>query len=344
MPAAPVNAGGTGRVAPKGVAAAVLGHPQPVHPPHVLTPPDHLAHETFDRTQRSAAVAIGGLGRLDDLVGVQQADVHRRRQHRVGQLPLGGEHGVLVRSERRQAVVDELTQSGQRLGAGDRPGAVGICAERGRGKSFDHRAVDVVELEQGDRRPGSTVARWRFTVVVVEVPPTADRLGAVGAIVDEHAEAQSLPSVEVLHRQPLAVGRPAREVLVVAEEMVIAHQLDAEGLHRRSRIPARRLHGDHRADTELIEVVAQPLVQCGGSAMVDVEPFGTQLGGEVGHGRQHEVEPLTMPPTRGDQCCALDEQHTTVTGHRSASAPLERQSWSPSTHTVGTDGAVIVAV
>ena len=53
---------------------------------------------------------------LDDLVGVQQPDVHRRRQHGVRQLPFGGEHRVLVRSERPQTVVDELTQSGQGLG------------------------------------------------------------------------------------------------------------------------------------------------------------------------------------------------------------------------------------
>ncbi len=220
-----------------------------------------------------------------------------------------------MRSERRQTVFDELTQSGQGLRAGDRPRAIGVGAERRRRKPFDHREVDVVEFEPRDRRPGSTVARWRLSVVVVEVPSAADRLGAVGAFVDEHPEPQSLPTIEVLHRQPLAVGRPAREVVVVAEEPVAAHQLDTVALRSDRASQLVGSVGDDDVDTELLDVVAQALLQRVRSAVVDVETFGSELGCEVGHGRQDEMEPLAVPPSRGDQGCALDEQDATVARH-----------------------------
>ena len=99
-------AGERGREGPVGaerVRAAVVGHPQPVDAPHVLPPADHLADEPLGRRDaapvppgRRASAASHHLARQE------QAEVEVRAQHRVGEVPAGGEHGVLVRAEDRE--------------------------------------------------------------------------------------------------------------------------------------------------------------------------------------------------------------------------------------------------
>ena len=98
----------------------------------------------------------------------------------------------------------------------------------------------------------------------------------------------------------------------MTEELVTGHHLDAESFQQPAGVPARGLHGNHGVDIELLDVVAQPLLQGVGPAVVDLETLGSQLRGEVGHRGQDEMEPLAMPPPGGDQRCALHQQHTAV--------------------------------
>jgi hypothetical protein len=113
-------------------------------------------------------------------------------------------------------VIDELVQPDQCLRSCDRPCPIGIGAEGRRRKAIEYCSVDVVELEQLDQGPGATISRRWFAVVMVEVPLATHGLGDTAAVVDQHAESQPLPTVEILHREPLAAGRPACEVVVVA--------------------------------------------------------------------------------------------------------------------------------
>ena len=258
---------------------------------------------------------MGGLDCCHDLGRVQQTEVHRRRQHRVGELPLCGEHRVLVRPEHGQTVLDELVQTDECLRSCDGPRPIGVGAERGGRQAIENVAVDVVELEPLDRRPGAAIARGRFAVVMIEVPLSADGLGAAGADVHQHAESEPLPPIEVLHREPLAPCRPAREVVVVTQEQVVAHQLDAEPLEFDACIPTGRFHREHASGAELVDVISQTLSERARPAVVDLESFDSQFRGEVRHRRQHEVQPLSMPAPRGDQRLTLDEQHAAVSRH-----------------------------
>ena len=111
------------------VACSVAGHPEPIDPPHVLAPADHLPDEALDRAQRSRPLSVRRLGGLHDLGWVQQTEVHRRCQRRVSELPLCGEHRVFMRSEQRQTVVDELVQTDQGLRSCDGPRPIGVGTE-----------------------------------------------------------------------------------------------------------------------------------------------------------------------------------------------------------------------
>jgi hypothetical protein len=194
--------------------------------------------------------------------------------------------------------IDEASTecAGEGLRTGDGPCPVGRCAEARCGKPADDAAVDVVEFETSDRWPRSAVP-WRWlAVVVVEVPLPAHRFGPVDALLHQHAEAAPLPAVEVLHGEPLASVGPTCEVGRVAQEQVVAHQFDTQSLEGDAAVPAQRLHRDHTDGIEVAAVLTQPLSERGRPPMVDVEALEPQRFGEVPHRRQHEVQPLAVPP------------------------------------------------
>ncbi len=170
----------------------------------------------------------------------------------------------------------------------------------------------VVQIEPGDHRPRTTVLRWTLTVVVVEVPRAADRLRPVGPVLHQHVEAPSLPPVEVLHLERVPFGRPLGEVVVVTRELIVADDVDAETFEQQPAVPAHRLHRHDVGDVELVAVGPEPVGQRRRRAMVDLEAVAAEFVGEVGHRRQHEVQPLAVPPFRGDLAVAHDDQHAAL--------------------------------
>ncbi|CAO5258746.1 branched chain amino acid efflux pump [Frankia sp. AgKG'84/4] len=189
------------------VAAGVVLAGPPVDAPDVLAPAEHLADEALDAGDRRVAPPVGVLGGAGDLQRMQQAQVQRRGQGGVGHRRVGGEHRVLVRAEGGEAVPDERVQGPQRLVAGrGEPARPVDPAEPGVPVAFEPVKVVAdlgvdVRLDRaprfGQAEPAPVARRW-FAVVVVVVPLSARRLGAV----HQNAVAMPLPPVEILHQQP----------------------------------------------------------------------------------------------------------------------------------------------
>ena len=196
----------------QGVAVAVVVGEVPVERPDVLPPADHLADVALDAVQRRATLPVRPLGGVHRLEGVQQPEVHRRRERAVRHPRVGAEHGVLGRAEVGQAVLDEVLEAGERLPPRRRRPPRGVVADEGDQavalppvEVLAHLRVDVVLARQPRLLEPEGAALGRgLAVVVVEVPLPAGRLVAV----HEQPEAHPLPAVEVLHEQALAARSP----------------------------------------------------------------------------------------------------------------------------------------
>ena len=286
------------------VLVAVLGHPQPVDPPDVLAPADHLADETLDRVDRRVSRAIGRLGCFDDFHGVQQAKVHRRRQYRVRHLPFTRQHGVFVRAKRGKPCRDELVEPLERLGSSHRPVAVRWGAPHIVTKPVDHRPVDVIECKRGNGRPRTPVFGRTFAIVVVEVPSAP---GGLAGSVHHQLQPRTLPPVEILHLEGLPTVGPRCKVVVVTRELIVADDVDAEMFEQRPAIPTHGFHRSDPIDVELLDVRTQTVAKRGRSTVVDVEPFGLEFCSEVAHSRDHKVKSLPVPTFRRCLCRALHQ-------------------------------------
>lgn len=151
----------------------------------------------------------------------------------MGEPPLVAQHRVLVRAERREHDVDEVSEAGGCLRTARGPGAIGFGTEGRHRQRVEHRAVDRVEAMAGWLGPGPTVARRRLAVFRVEVPAASGRFVAV----QEVAEATTLRPVEILHDEALPGRSPAREVATIAEELIRGHHLDVEPTEENVAVP-----------------------------------------------------------------------------------------------------------
>ena len=265
-------------------------HPAPeqvVGAPHVLAPPDELAHEALERRELDPLLGRAGEHRVEHLARVEQAAVQRRgdrgvEEHRV----LRGD-GVLVRAELRQPFVDELLQGRPGLLVGHRP-REGCRAARCRGELALHPRDRLVDLRGalGTGPAGHHMASGQLLAVLgVEGPAPTDRL----TVLDQDVEPAALPLVEGLHPGP-PVPEPVDELRPRGEEVrrlehvvrpeahpgvghgtaqVTQHPVvnridDAERIRSQpgevgGETPARGPHGIRLQDVDVETRVAQPL-------------------------------------------------------------------------------------
>ena len=184
----------------------------PVQMPHVFAPAEDLADEALDCGQRRLVVAVGALGGVDGVEGMQHAEVQRHGQQRVRHRPVVAHHGVLVAAEGGQSVVDEARQRALGLGRGDGEQTRAVGADGVEVHAVEVAAdllVDVVlaGLVGLGHLEGRLLLRRGFAVVLVVVPAAADGVGAV----HQDVEAAALVAVEVLHAEARAVAGPLGE-------------------------------------------------------------------------------------------------------------------------------------
>ena len=228
----------------------------PVHVPDVVAPAHHLPDEPLDAVERQRvaggdAVAVRLLGAGDDLERVEQPEVERRREQRVGQ-PRGRRPASRPRAGRRR-------RAGGRGSRRSRCSASARVTGNSRGPSSPTKdtspsASQPVEvgahLARRSRPPPATTARARGDPAVgrrglagspasrFHRPPTGSR--AV------HQDVVPPPgvAVEVLHQQPPpppAVG-PGREVRLGGDEAAGGEHLHARRRpqHEVAAAPGRR--------------------------------------------------------------------------------------------------------
>ena len=223
----------------------------------------------------------------------------------MGEVPVVGEHRVLVRPEARQDVVNEGGQSRQGLGARGRPGSRRCITPCVVAIRRDDVAVDLVEFRGRWGRPDHrTVTGWWLTIFRVEVPLPADRLVAL----DQVSQTNALPTIEVLHLVGLATGRKGGEVLWMTQELSRSNLSHAVALEELSCRPAVRLGREDLRGGVLELVCFQASSHRVGDSIVDFESFGAQFGAESTHGGDDQMDPLDVPGPRADLADRFDHQ------------------------------------
>ena len=85
----------------------------------------------------------------------------------------------------------------------------------------------------------------------------------------------------------------------MGEEQAASHQLDRLQVAQAVPAGAVRLEQCHPLGAAPLHVGRQARAQAVGAAVVDLQPALLQLGGEVAHGRQHQVQLLAVPGRGG---------------------------------------------
>ena len=319
--------------------AVAVGLPLlPVQVPDVVPPADHLPHEPLHAGQ-SRPVLQAGLGGAGDVDGVEQAEVERHRQQRVRHPPVTGQHRVLVRAERVEAVLQEVPQRGPGLGRGHGEAARPVLADELHPVVARHPVevgpdlvVDLVlhgppRLRQRCERSRGHGLRQRrhalgrpLAVLLVEGPAPTDRLPVA---LDQQAEAAALTAVPLVLQQPLlpAAARPDGELVVTGGEAPLPDHLHrpragpdltlGEATDQPSRPPRRRVAdahgrlGAHPGGGEALDV--------GGGAHVP-RPL-PQTGGPVPHRRQHQVGLAAVEHPAPEHRRRLHEDHVGAVVH-----------------------------
>ena len=251
------------------------------------TNPSALAKRDVTGVERS-------LGRAGDVERVQQAQVQRDREQRVGHRPVVVQDRVFVWAEVRQAELDEVRERAPRLPGGRGEPARTIAADGREVEGVEVGAdplVDLVlrRLPRCDQAEGPLPARRWFAVLVVEVPRPADRLAAL----NEHVEAAALGSVEVLHPEGLTIARPRGELRARQREGgrrqdVGDQPFGPQLLDEAQRVVRGGFVDDDRAPDPRQRLPVGVRAQVGGAV--------AQLGGEVAHPGEHEVQLLPVEP------------------------------------------------
>ena len=148
-------------------------------------------------------------------------------------------------------------------------------------------------------------ARRRLAVLVVEVPLPADRLAAL----HQHVEPAALGAVEVLHPEGLAVARPLRELRARERERRRRQDLGdqpllLQPLDERERGVRGGLVDDDRPPDPLQRLAVGVGAQVGRAV--------AQLGGEVAHAREHQVQLLAVEALPAQHPRRLDEHDLAV--------------------------------
>ncbi len=164
--------------------------------------------------------------------------------------------------------------------------------------------------------------RQRLAVVGIEIPLAADRL----ALLHEKARLPPHLPIEELHAEALAALGPAGETAARGDEAVVLADLHrqaglrAPGLHHGADAPLARLGRDDALD----RVAGQRPLQLAGEAagvlrvieadVIDRDPLGLQLLGEVPHRREDEDDLLLVVGHVAGLVRHLDHQHHVAGG------------------------------
>ena len=260
----------------------------------------------------ASSAAVGLLGRLDGVEGMQHAEVERDRQQRVRHRPVLAHDGVLVAAERGQSVLDEPAQRALGLGGSDgeqaRPvdaDGVEVHARRDRGAPARRCRPRGVGTAAGTPER-LLLLRRGLAVVLVVVPPAADGL----ATVHQHVEASALVAVEVLHPEAGAVAGP------VAESPCAAGRTSAWAAPRRPG-PASCSRCDEPLGGERGGLVDQhgsavPLERVGVGVGADQRRAVAEVPLGVPQRGQHQVQLLPVVAALAQRGGGLDEQDLAV--------------------------------
>ncbi|BAU86629.1 yjeF protein [Streptomyces laurentii] len=227
---------------------------------------------------------------------------------------VGGEHGVLVRSERGEPVLDEAPQRPSRLRPGRGEQAWPVPSDEGDVpvalppvEVVTDFVVDVVLAGpvRAAGLEGSGLAGWGFPVVVIEVPPSCRGLLAV-------------------HEQVVAATDPAVEVLLPQALAVVSVRPGGEVGHRHQK-PARRAHrhlveGPHEAEGRVrgrvVDAERTPTRRSVQPLPVGVCPYVrdavAQFRRAVAHRGQHEVGLGPVEATPAEVGARLDHEQGSV--------------------------------
>ena len=156
----------------------------PVQVPDEVTPTDDLSDEALNGCKGSTTTSIRILGTGHHLDGVEETQVHRRREQRVRHPRITGHHRVLVRAEGGESVVDEVIEKSERLSAGRGKSAWAAGAQETHLsislpaiQILPHLLVDLVLLRpKWFKHAQRCRSGWRFLIIRIEVPATARRL------------------------------------------------------------------------------------------------------------------------------------------------------------------------
>ena len=210
-----------------------------------------------------------------------------------------------MRPEGREDVLDEVLEAAQRPGAAGGPCAVGWVAEAGVREIGEHLGIELVEAVARGSGPPVRIGGGRLAILGVEVPAPSGGLVAV----HEVAGRDTPLAVEVLHLQRAPSAHPRGELVVVAQELVGAHDREPQPLDRAPHRPAVGLGHDDPVGRERPPVLVEAGPQAVGATQVDLEPCGAQLAREATHRGDDEVRALAVPSDASEQRVALDEEH-----------------------------------
>jgi hypothetical protein len=228
----------------------------------------------------------------------------------VGQHRVGGQHGVLVRSEGGQPVPHERAQRGQRLPPGHRELARPVLAGEphvaGLFPGIQVPADLVVDVVFGGRlgwRHVQAALRRGLPVLVIEVPPAA------GRVVPVHQHPQPHPgiAVEVLQQQPApaaALG-PGLEFVRTGGEPPRRQHLDP------GQVPDEPVGGEagRSADGQLPGLPPGLTQSLGVGITLNKKGLVAELGRPVPERRQHQVRPPPVHGAAGERRPRLDQEH-----------------------------------
>ena len=196
------------------------------------------------------------------------------------ELPLRTQHGVLMRPEQREHLVDELPQPLERAGAGGGPGAIRWCAEEIGTPAFDidhHPGIERVEPIANGLGPAAPIGGRRLTILIIEVPTTTCRFRTI----HEYAGAGALPSIEVLHAHGASIGGPGGEFTGRTDELLVRQNRDCVAGQHLLTVEGHRTHRHHPSRRELSSMLGQSGAQRCRHSQVDLEALLAEFKGET---------------------------------------------------------------
>ena len=207
----------------------VVRHLQPIDAIDEFPPPRDLPDKPLHTGQGRRALFIRRDRPLDTLPRRQQPQIEQRRDHRVEKQRVTLHHEILPRTKPRQPHRHEMLQPPQRPGPIHRQpeslrrARIAAKLFLDHGHHFFRDPVRLFRQHLGHRTPRLRPITKRLPVLLVEIPPVADRLAIR---LHEKPELRPHPPVMRLHEERLLPLGPRYEILPRHEELPRRHDLE----------------------------------------------------------------------------------------------------------------------